>query len=74
MKIELLPRIIDDNNIEVRENDVIMIQTKEMTDPAPALVNNIETTLVTITFLDAIYGNQPCMLRASEIKSLVKTK
>lgn len=74
MKIELVTRIIDDNNNEVKENDTVMIQTKEMTEPAPAIVINIQTTIFTIRFMDAIYGNQPRILRTSEIIYLIKSK
>lgn len=74
MKIELLPRIIDDNQNEVKEKDLVMLQTKDMTEPATAMIIDIQTTLVTIRLLDSIFNNQPFTLRASEIVSLTKTK
>lgn len=74
MKIELLPRIIDDNQNEVKEKDLVMIQTKDMTEPATAMIIDIQTTLVTVRLLDNVFNNQPFTLRASEIASLTKTK
>lgn len=74
MKIELLPRIIDDNQNEVKEKDLVMIQTKDMTEPATAMIIDIQTTLVTVRLLDSVFNNQPFTLRASEIVSLTKTK
>lgn len=74
MKIELLPRIIDDNQNEVKEKDLVMLQTKDMTEPATAMIIDIQTTLVTVTLLDSVFNNQPFTLRASEIVSLTKTK
>ena len=74
MKIELLPRIIDDNQNEVKEKDLVMLQTKDMTEPATAMIIDIQTTLVTVTLLDSVFNNQPFTIRASEIVSLTKTK
>lgn len=74
MKIEMLPRIIDDNDVEVKENDSIIIQTKKMSEPSLAVVNEIGATYIIVTFVDILFGNQPTMLHAKEIKYLAKSK
>lgn len=74
MKIEMLPRIIDDNDVEVKENDSIIIQTNKMSEPSLAVVNEIGATYIVVTFVDVLFGNQPIMLHSKEIRHLAKGK
>lgn len=72
MKIVMLPRIIDDNGTEIRENDNIIVMTNKMTDDAVAVVTEIGATFIVVRFMDILYGTEPIMFHASEIKHLVK--
>ena len=72
MKIVMLPRIIDDNGTEIRENDNIIILTDKMADEAVAVVTEIGATFIVVRFMDILYGTEPIMLHTYEIKHLVK--
>ena len=68
MDIRLLPRIIGDDGKEIRENDFVIAQTFQMDEPSLAVINQINTTVVTMTFTDLIYGGQPRMYRKNDMK------
>lgn len=72
MQIKLLPRIIDDNDIEVKENEMILVQTKTMKEPSLALVHHIDTTIIELTFIDVLMGNKPQRIHVKEIQTLTK--
>lgn len=74
MKITMVPRIIDDNGQEVKENDIVIAQTKGMSEPSLAIINKIETIIVTMTFVDILLGNKPQNFRANDIIYMVKSK
>lgn len=74
MEIRLLPRIIGDDGKEIKDGDLVIAQTFDMDEPSLAVVNNIATTMVTLTFADIIQGNQPKMYRKNDIKYIKKSK
>jgi hypothetical protein len=74
MEIKLLPRIIGDDGKEIRDGDLVIAQTKDMDEPSLAVVNKIDTTILTMTFTDILYGNTPKLYRKSDIKTMIKSK
>lgn len=74
MQIKMMPRIIDDNDNEVKENDIVIARVRGMDEPSLAIINHIDTTIVTMTFVDVLYGNKQKTYRASDILDMVKSK
>lgn len=74
MEIRLLPRIIGDDGNEIRDGDLVIVQTKTMDEPSLAVVNKIDTTVITMTFSDLLYGNTPQFYRKSDIINMIKSK
>lgn len=74
MQIKLQPIVFDDNGEEVKLNDMVMIQTRKMSAPAAAQLNDITMTVITVTFADLSFGIDSQMLRKSDIKSFIKMK
>lgn len=74
MQIKLLPRIFDDNDIEVKENELVLVQTKTMQEPTLALINHIDTTIIKFTFIDVLMGHKPQKFHIKDIQTLQKAK
>ena len=72
MEIRIVPRIIGDDGQEIKEGDIVIAQTKKMDEPSLAMVNKIDTTIVTMTFADILFGSQEAMYYASDIVSMTK--
>lgn len=72
MELKLVNRIIDDNGIEVKENDDVLIQTKDMDDFSMATVLEIRTNVFTVRFRDRLLGYMEQKLRPADVTMLTK--
>lgn len=72
MRIEIVPIIIGDDGQEIRKNDTVIMRTKYMDEESVAIINNIDTTMVTATFFDILYGGKARRYRINEIRSMRK--
>lgn len=74
MKIEMQPRIIDDDGVEIREQDFAFVQTKTMSTPSLALVQHIAISYVELVFVDVLLSNIPTRYRIKDILTMKKSK
>lgn len=74
MKVKLLPRIISDNNEELKEKDLVLVKIKnsDNKDAELAQINDIQMTIITLTFNDSIEYAGTHTFRVSDIEKLVK--
>lgn len=67
MKIQMMPVIYDDENIECRVGDNILVRTKKIKELSVAQIKAISTTFITLVFDDPLIGFHPINIRANEI-------
>lgn len=67
MQIKLINVIYDDNNVECRVGDNILVRTKQIKEPTVGKIQNIGTTFITLVFDDPLIGFQPIKLRINDI-------
>lgn len=67
MEIKLINAIYDDNNVECRVGDNVLVRTKRIKEPSVAKIEYIGATYVTLVFDDPLIGFQPVRLRTNEI-------
>ena len=67
VKCRLVNRLYDDNNYECKEGDIVLIQSKEIQDPTPATIMNIQVNVVTFLFDDPIIGYKPITIRTKDV-------
>lgn len=72
MRVEMISVIYDDDGNEIREQDFAVVQTTDVQDPSLAIINEIATTYVDLTFIDVLLGNTPRKYRIKEIQSMRK--
>lgn len=69
MKVELVTRAYDDDGKECKEGDVVLIQTKEIEEPARGRIQKIHTRAIVFVFDDPIIGYTPQKIRLEDIVS-----
>ena len=74
MKVKLLPRIISDNNEELKEKDLVLVKIKnsDNKDAELAQINDIQMTIITLTFNDSIEYTGTHTFRVTDIERLEK--
>lgn len=74
MKVKLLPRIISDNNEELKEKDLVLVKIKnsDNKDAELAQINDIQMTIITLTFNDSIEYAGTHTFRVKDIERLEK--
>lgn len=74
MKVKLLPRIISDDNQELKEKDLVLVKIKNSDTKHSELaqINDIQMTIITLTFNDSLEHSGTHAFRVSDIESLEK--
>ena len=74
MKVKLLPRIISDDNQELKEKDLVLVKIKnsDSKDAELAQINDIQMTIITLTFNDSLEFNGTHTFRVTDIEKLEK--
>lgn len=74
MKVKLLPRIISDDNQELKEKDLVLVKIKNSDTKHSELaqINDIQMTIITLTFNDSLEHSRTHTFRISDIEKLEK--
>lgn len=72
MQIKLVYRIIDDDGIECKEGDPVLLRANNMDQITLAQVQNISPNLATFFFDDKIMGFRPITYRVDDIAEIKK--
>lgn len=74
MKIKLCPRIISDDDQELKEKDLVLVKIKnsETAHAELAQINDIQMTIITLTFHDSLEYPGTHTFRVSDIEKLEK--
>lgn len=67
MRVKIVTRAYDDNGHELKEGDMILIQTKDIPEPALGKIQKIQTKIITCIFDDPIIGYAPKKIRLEDI-------
>lgn len=67
MKIKMIPVIYDDDDVECRIGDNILIRTKKIEELSVANIKNISATFITLVFDDPLIGFHPINIRITEV-------
>lgn len=67
MKIKMIPVIYDDDDVECRIGDNILIRTKKIEELSVANIKNISATFITLVFDDPLIGFHPINIRIAEV-------
>ncbi len=72
MRIQITPIIYDDNNVQCRVGDKLLIQTRYMQDLSVGTILEIYGTSMHLQFEDARIGYKPITIRTSDVISCTK--
>ena len=72
MEIKTLHRIYDDNGVECKIGDTVLIQTKNMDEVVLATVDKVMTNMATFIVDDRVIGYVPIKVRVSDVISIVR--
>ena len=74
MQIKILQVIIDDNGTECRVGDTVLLKTKSMDEPAPAIIDKIMTNVSVYIIDDRVMGYRPIRVRKNDVDTLTLHK
>lgn len=72
MEIKIAYRIIDDDGVECKEGDQVLIRTSDMLDVTLAKITKITPNLATFFFDDRVMGFRPITFRPDHIEEIKK--
>ena len=72
MYIKIVTRLYDDKNIECKEGDTVLIETKKSEEPIVATIKELQTHLLIAESDNPLLGTTLLRLRPEEIKSITR--
>lgn len=66
MYCKLVNRLYDDDKIECKEGDMLLVQTDKIPDMTVATIQKIQVNVVTLLFDDPTIGYRPINIRVNE--------
>lgn len=72
MYIKIVTRLYDDKNVECKEGDTVLIETKKSEEPIVATIKELQTHLLIAESDNPLLGTTLLRLRPEEIKSITR--
>ena len=72
MYIKIVTRLYDDKNVECKEDDTVLIETKKSEEPIVATIKELQTHLLIAESDNPLLGTTLLRLRPEEIKSITR--
>ena len=72
MYIKIVTRLYDDKNVECKEGDTVLIETKKSEEPIVATIKELQTHLLLAESDNPLLGTTLLRLRPEEIKSITR--